>query len=62
VSRPMTLAARLVRDDRGATSIEYALIGTLISVGIIVALSSFASAENGLFMFIRNTVVGAIGS
>jgi len=33
-----TLMASLVRDDRGATAMEYALIATLIAVSIIGAV------------------------
>lgn len=53
---------RLVDEESGATAIEYALIGTIIGIGIIVALNAWASAANGLFTFVSTTVTGAIGS
>ncbi|NOY25924.1 MAG: Flp family type IVb pilin [Oligoflexia bacterium] len=52
----------LLRDDAGATSIEYALIGTLVSTFIIVALTAFADSENALFQHITTTVTAALGS
>lgn len=68
VEDPMTasplalLTQRLVDDESAATAIEYALIGIIVSVGIIVALQAFAESEAELFAFIRATVVTAIGS
>ena len=40
---------RILRDDTGATAIEYGLIASLLVIGIIVALSSFADSANALF-------------
>jgi len=36
-------------DERGATSAEYALLGTLIAVVISVAVAIFGQAVNNLF-------------
>ena len=41
--------ARFVDDESGTTAIEYALIGTLISVVIIAALSSMGVSLNTMF-------------
>jgi pilus assembly protein Flp/PilA len=35
-----TLAFRFLRDERGATAIEYALIASLIAVAIIASLNA----------------------
>jgi len=43
------LAARLHRDDRGATAVEYVLLVTFIAVAIIVAVTAFGTALAGLF-------------
>lgn len=43
------LLARLVRDESGATAIEYALIGVLISVAIIVGATALGSKLNDLY-------------
>lgn len=56
------LALRLVEDEAGATAIEYALIGTIVSIGIIASLIAWADAANGLFTYIDTTVNGALGS
>ena len=39
----------LVCDETGTTSIEYALIGTLVGVAIIVSLQNFAGVTNALY-------------
>ena len=40
---------RLHRDDRGVTSVEYALLVTLIAVAIIAAVTGLATAISGAF-------------
>ncbi len=40
---------RFIRDNRGATAIEYALIGMLISVGIIVGATNVGSSTNAVY-------------
>ena len=42
-------AKRLLRDESGATAIEYALIGTGVAVAIIAAVNSLGTAVNDLF-------------
>lgn len=41
--------AGLLADEAGATAIEYALIGALISVFIIAALQALSSSTGGLY-------------
>jgi pilus assembly protein Flp/PilA len=48
-----TLFAQFVRDECGATAIEYGLIAALISVAIVAALTAVGGQLNTLF----NTVV-----
>ncbi|MBN8551761.1 MAG: Flp family type IVb pilin [Caulobacterales bacterium] len=43
------LIRRLLQDQRGATAIEYGLIGALIAVAIIGGLQAFASEGTGVF-------------
>ena len=43
------LFIRLMHDESGATAIEYALIGVLVSVGIIAALTTVGSQVSSLF-------------
>lgn len=47
---------RLLRDDRGATAIEYGLIVALIVIGILGAVKSVADETNGLWAFVRERV------
>ena len=44
-----TLIRRFLRDDRGATAIEYGLIVGLIFLVIVGAVSLFASKATGTF-------------
>lgn len=54
--RESFMPGRLLRDERGATAIEYALIATLISIACIIAFVSlglnladiFATAGNAM--------------
>ncbi len=55
----MTIIAKFIADDAGATAIEYALIAALVSVGIIVALNNFTDGLNTLFTFIQDTYLAA---
>jgi pilus assembly protein Flp/PilA len=41
--------ARFMRDDGGATSIEYAMIASGIAVAIATAVVSLGSSVNGLY-------------
>ena len=38
-----------VRTERGASSVEYALLAALIAIVIVVAVTAFGSKTNGLF-------------
>ncbi len=40
---------KFLRDDRGATAIEYALIASLIGLVIIAAVSAVGSSLTGVF-------------
>ncbi|MCB9780766.1 MAG: Flp family type IVb pilin [Alphaproteobacteria bacterium] len=53
---------RLVRDESAATSIEYALIATLVSTFIIGSLTFFADSLGSTFDYISTKVSTALGS
>ena len=40
---------RFLRDDTGATAIEYGLIATIVCIGIIVALGGLRDGLNNIF-------------
>ena len=50
---------RFVKDESGATAIEYGLIAALISVGIITAASALGNNIANKFEFISNEVGSA---
>ena len=50
------LLRRLVRDEAGATAIEYGLIAALIAVAIITAATSVGTSLSGTF----NTVASSL--
>ena len=47
---------RLLRDNRGATAIEYGLIVALICIAIIGAMESVANENTGLWAVVRENV------
>ncbi len=53
----MNLVSRFMKDESGATAIEYGLIAAIISVGIITALGSVKTSLNSTF----NSVSTALG-
>lgn len=50
------LLARFVKDESGATAIEYALIAAGISVVIIGAVQTLGSTLNGVFTSINGSL------
>ncbi len=53
---------RLVRDEGGATSIEYALIATLIGMAIVTSLLATGSSVGDLYTTWGTRVVDALAS
>ena len=58
----MTLFARFVQDESGATAIEYGLIAALISVGIIAAATTLGNGLGNLFTGIGTKLSNAATS
>ena len=54
------LVARFLKDESGATAIEYGLLAALIGVGIIAAAQGVRSALQGTFTTV-STELGAAG-
>ncbi len=48
------------RDRKGATSIEYTLIGALVSLAIISAVDQLADSTNAVFQTVSSQTAGAI--
>ena len=45
----MPVLARFLRDTKGSTAVEYAVIATIIGVGIAVGIRAIPEALNALF-------------
>lgn len=54
----INIAVNLLKDESGATAIEYGLIAALVSVAGIAALTAMGSSLDTLF----NTVSDAVGN
>lgn len=53
------LISRFVRDESGATAIEYGLIAALIAVAIIVALTTLGSSLSTTFTGVSTSLDNA---
>ncbi len=51
---------KLLRDNRGATAIEYGLIASLIVIAIIGAVSAVADEQNGLWAIVEQNITTAM--
>jgi pilus assembly protein Flp/PilA len=53
--------ARLMRDEGGATAIEYGLILALIFLAILSAVTAFGNTSTGVFNVAMTTIRTAMG-
>jgi len=53
------IVTRFLKDEGGATAIEYGLIAALVAVVIIVGLTSLGTSLNATFTNISGNVSGA---
>ncbi len=56
-----TTFARFLKDESGATAIEYGLIAAIVGVGIIVALGVLEDGLSGLFSAIGGKLTTEAG-
>ena len=54
------LLLNYLRDETGATAIEYALLAALIAVGIIVGATAIGTAINALFTGVDSDIEAAL--
>lgn len=54
----VAVAQHRVREEKGATAVEYGLMVGLIAVVIIVAVTALGGELNGLFQSINNSLPG----
>jgi pilus assembly protein Flp/PilA len=57
--RSMSMFRRFVKDDSGATAIEYGLIAALVSVAIIVMLGALGDELGNTFTRVSDELAGA---
>jgi pilus assembly protein Flp/PilA len=57
----MSMFRRFVKDDSGATAIEYGLIAALVSVAIIVMLGTLGENLNATFAEVAEQLTAAGG-
>jgi pilus assembly protein Flp/PilA len=55
----LTTLARFLKDDSGATAIEYGLIAALVSVAAIGALTALGTNLTNMFTTVSSTVASA---
>ena len=53
--------ARFLRDQSGATAIEYGLIAGLVVVVLLTALTAFGGTSTGIFNTAMDTLRAAMG-
>ena len=51
---------RLLRDNRGATAVEYGLIVALIVIAVIASVQGVANETNGLWAEVRDNVTAVM--
>jgi len=54
----MPFLRKLVRDRRGATAIEYALVASLIAIAAITAIRSVGANVNQTFTNVNGSMAG----
>ncbi|MGG7519261.1 Flp family type IVb pilin [Allorhizobium undicola] len=57
----MRTIQRFLKDQRGATAIEYGLLAGLIAVSMIAGLTLYYEALQNLFTYIVDTINTALG-
>lgn len=52
--------ARFVKDESGATAIEYGLIVTFLFIAIVTAIHAYVNSTQGMYIRISDAVDGAV--
>jgi pilus assembly protein Flp/PilA len=55
----MRLVRHVLKDSRGATAIEYALVASLIAVAAIVSMQALGGNINNTFQTVNSSVSGS---
>jgi pilus assembly protein Flp/PilA len=54
------LALRFLRDEAGATAVEYGLIVSLIFLAIVGAVSAFGASSTTMYNHISSTIASSV--
>ena len=57
-----TLIRRFIRDERGATAVEYGLLAALVSVGVGSVVSLLGETVQMIYQYVLSGVLTAYGS
>lgn len=57
----LSILKNLVRDESGATAIEYGLIAALVSVAAVVALENMGTSLENMFTTVSGKLDTAVG-
>ena len=58
----LSIIKNLIKDESGATTIEYGLIAALVSVAAVVALENMGGALENMFTTVEGKLNGAVGT
>ncbi|WP_354342629.1 Flp family type IVb pilin [Phyllobacterium ifriqiyense] len=61
VNRFPAILAKLFKEDSGTTVIEYTLIASIVSIGILAGANSMGRAVNTLFTDVATEVTASTG-
>jgi pilus assembly protein Flp/PilA len=56
----INMIKNFVKDESGATAIEYGLIAALVAVAIITALQALGGALNDIFQYVADQLAAAM--
>ena len=56
----LSLIKRYVRDERGATATEYAMLIVFVALALVVAIQSFTTGLSTLFNTLGSTIGGIV--
>ena len=60
IGKMINVIRKLIKDESGATAIEYGLIAALVSVAAIGALTAMGESLNTMFMSVSNALTSAV--
>lgn len=60
IGKMINVIRKLIKDESGATAIEYGLIAALVSVAAIGALTAMGDSLNTMFMSVSDALSGAV--